>query len=546
MYSVSNHRTGSPVQLLLPMLFMCTTCNAVNIPTTPTSKHNILHIISDDLRPDLGVYLSDESRNTPNIDKLASSGTVFLRAYAQQAVCGPSRNSFLSGRRPDLSRSWNFINHFRQDHPYWTSLPGLFVKDNDYISLGAGKTYHPKLPPEYDGDKSWSKESLPYRNPCWNTADDPDAKFQDGGLPCFFCSIDIESHLFPKKFNTTVANEFCTTDAYEDTLSIWNGIQQLKKVPKDKFFYLVIGMHKPHLPWQASSADFAKHPLEKVQVAANRYPPKNVPSIALQYTEKEIHESPYDPILNSSAQLARRAYYATITGMDRKLKKLFDALEDTGRANNTAILFHSDHGWSLGENGEWRKFTNFEVATQVPFIISVPWIKNQVTTNQNFVELVDLFPTIMDLSGVQALSQNETISGTSLVPMLTNKTFQKKNNYALSQYPRRVLHKNESWKDNSIIHRNRSEFTHMGYTIRTSNWRYTEWAEWNQTDLIPIWSTNWNTTVNELYDHRNEQDYPINFDDTSETENVVTNFSKIAKHLSKILRMEFPSKVKST
>lgn len=111
-------------------------------------KHSVIHIIVDDLRPEFGAY-GVPHRHTPNIDKLASNGTVFDRAYCQQAVCGPSRNSFLTGRRPDRSRTWNFINSFREDHPEWTSLPGLFLK-NGALALGAGKIYHPKMPAEYD------------------------------------------------------------------------------------------------------------------------------------------------------------------------------------------------------------------------------------------------------------------------------------------------------------------------------------------------------------------------------------------------------------
>ena len=152
-----------------------------------SSEHSVLHVISDDLRPDLGAY-GAVGAHTPNIDALASTGLTFDRAYAQQAVCGPSRNSFMSGRRPDRSRSWNFINHFREDHPEWTSLPGVFRKAGA-LALGAGKTYHPKLPPAYDSDASWSPAALPYRNPCWNTADNTNISFQDGGLPCIPCAI---------------------------------------------------------------------------------------------------------------------------------------------------------------------------------------------------------------------------------------------------------------------------------------------------------------------------------------------------------------------
>lgn len=518
------------------------------LPCTST-KHNILHIISDDLRPELGAY-GLTNRHTPNLDQIAATGTTFLRTYAQQAVCGPSRNSFLSGRRPDRSRSWNFINHFRQDHPNdWTSLPGIFNNDPDFISIGAGKAYHPKLPPAYDGNKSWSSVALQnggYKNPCWNTADNPNNTFQDGGLPCFFCKIDLLSRIFPKLYNTTVANEFCTVDAYEDELSVMNAIQQLKQVvaQKNKYFYLAVGMHKPHLPWQASVEDFNQHPLSQIKPAKYQYPPKNVPAVALQYTEHEIHESPYDPIQNQSAILARRAYRATITGMDRKLRPLLDELKRLNVYNNTAIVFHSDHGWHLGEQGEWRKFTNFEIATKVPLIVSVPWITNQISRTNELSELIDVYPTIVELSGViNPIPDIDTIDGISLVPMLTNETASVKK-YALSQYPRRVRKNRKEWDGNSIIHHARCNFTHMGYTIRTKEWRYTEWTKWNGTLLLPIWNKVWNDVVNELYDHHNEILYPINFDSHEENINVVNDFVDVARNMSKLVRNVFPSKKK--
>ena len=106
----------------------------------PSHAHNILHIVVDDLRNDLGAY-GIVGSYTPNIDKLAKEGVVFDRAYCHQAVCAPSRNSFMTGRRPDKSRSWNFINHFREDHPDWTTIPGLFLKEKkaSSYSIGVGK-----------------------------------------------------------------------------------------------------------------------------------------------------------------------------------------------------------------------------------------------------------------------------------------------------------------------------------------------------------------------------------------------------------------------
>jgi len=272
--------------------------------------HNVVHVVFDDLRSELGAYGANGAV-TPTLDKLAASGTVFDRAYAQQAVCGPSRNSFLSGRRPDKSRSWNFINHFREDHPEWTSLPGVFLSAG-VAALGAGKLYHPKLPPEYDGNRSWSDEALPYRNPCWNTASYPATfpKFQDGGLPCVPCATDIEHYILHT--NSTVANDWCELDAGEDTLSVEMALHQLRAAAgAGRQFYLAVGLHKPHLPWQASAADFAAHPLDGVEPARYLFPPTGVPGIALQDSDSK---DPFTPLPNASARAARRAYRAAITG----------------------------------------------------------------------------------------------------------------------------------------------------------------------------------------------------------------------------------------
>ena len=199
-------------------------------------------------------------RHTPNIDAIAANGTVFDRAYAQQAVCGPSRNSFLSGRRPDSSRCWNFINSFREDHPEWTTLPGLFLRPNA-LSLGAGKAYHPTVPPRYDGARSWSPAALPFDNPCFNTAATANLSCHvghtgecDGGLPCVFCPIDIASHLPGSDVNVTVANEFCELDAREDDATVAKATALLR-LAAEKIktvglmqFYLAVGLHKPHMP----------------------------------------------------------------------------------------------------------------------------------------------------------------------------------------------------------------------------------------------------------------------------------------------------------
>jgi iduronate 2-sulfatase len=190
-------------------------------------------------------------------------------------------------------------------------------------ALGSGKSYHPKLPPQYDSKKSWSKASLPYENPCWNTAD-TNISFQDGGLPCFPCPIDLRKYLL-NDVNVTVANEYCSVDAEEDTLTVDHAIKLLKEaVGKDQLFYLAVGLHKPHMPWQYDAEDLAKHPLSSITLPKHPHPPNGMPDLAFHFTDEKApgHATPWTPLADADILNARRAYRASVTGMDRKLGKV--------------------------------------------------------------------------------------------------------------------------------------------------------------------------------------------------------------------------------
>eukprot|EP00041_Stephanoeca_diplocostata_P030796 m.940886 g.940886 ORF g.940886 m.940886 type:complete len:465 (-) comp23830_c1_seq4:363-1757(-) len=453
----------------------------------------------------------------------------------------------MTGRRPDRSKCWNFINHFRENHPEWTTIPGMFLKASG-LALGSGKVFHPKIPPEYDGDRSWSSAALPFRNPCWNTADQNTTKFQDGGLPCVPCPVDIDHYVF--KANISVANEFCEIDAYEDTLSIDDAISMLNKAVDSGSspFYVAVGLHKPHMPWQFSAEDVAKHPIGDIKLPVQRTPPQNMPPIAFHFTDDSLpeHADPWTPVSANGTLYARQAYRAAVTGMDRKLGKLLHALDTLGLTPTTAVVLHGDHGWQLGELGEWRKMTNFENAVRVPLIIRAPWLSQPQTLSRNprtaaLVELVDIAVTIAELAGI-TLPANETFDGVSLIPLLTSPAGRANNqsvkSVALSQYPRRIVDPSNPWRGNGIIRTDRTKFTHMGYSIRTLQWRYTEWVVWNQTALVPEWGAP--VHARELYDHRNDSAYAVDFD-AYDTDNVAADpaYASVVMELSKTLRGHF-------
>lgn len=435
---------------------------------------------------------------------------------------------------------WNFINSFREDLPDWTTLPGLFL-DNGALAYGSGKTYHPKIPPYYDGNKSWSPAALPYFNPCWNTADDPKipSEFQDGGLPCVPCAVDIEHYVFGKPIS--VATEMCETDAFEDTFTIERAVHFLQAAASSgKQWYLGVGLHKPHLPFQAAPEDWALHPLNSSTLPTHRVPPVGMPDVAFHFSESSVHSSPWQPLPDNDTLAARRGYAAAATGMDRKLGVLMSALDKLGLANSTAVVLHSDHGWQLGEHGEWRKMTNFELATRVPLIIRAPWVTGPGgggARASGLVELVDIMPTIAELAGVP-LPSGKTYDGTSLVPLLRNGSTTVKA-AAFSQYPRHVTNPAEAWDNNGILRCPRSNFTHMGYSVRTRNWRYTEWVRWNGTSLTPLWDE---VDGRELYDHRGEPLFPVDFNryENVNVANATVNVG-VVEALSKLLREGFPT-----
>ena len=277
----------------------------------------VLYVVVDDLRPELGAY-GVETVRTPNIDALARRSVVFDAAFAQQAVCGPSRNSFLSGRRPDASRSWNFINSFREDHPEWQSLPGQF-KDSGWRSMGVGKIFHPDVPPHYDGNRSWSPEALPFENPCYTQ-----------GVLCIPCPTEV----FPK-LDWLGLNAWCEEEALDDFFTTQRAVQYLEKYANDLKaqlrsdhtfrapdfhtskkdlplqsasstsggLFLAVGLHKPHLPWQAEKRFYDLYPpIDNISLAAHQVEPSGMPDIAFADNGSP---SPTQPVNDSTARAVR-------------------------------------------------------------------------------------------------------------------------------------------------------------------------------------------------------------------------------------------------
>ena len=418
-------------------------------------KMNVLFIAVDDLRPELACYGAAQMRS-PNIDRLASRGLLFERAYCQVAVCNASRNSMLSGCRPDTTRIFNNQIFLRPTMPDVLTLPQHF-KNNGWYTMSLGKIFHHSEREPGDDPQSWSEPAWyhgePYRQ--WFTKESLDYVKKLKALP---------KEQQPKQLRAApfeASNE--PDDVYPDGLTAAKAIETLQRLKgTEKPFFLGVGFVKPHLPFTCPQKYWDMYPVETIQLPDNYYPPKNVPAPALhnEYELRSYGTVPADGRVSREMALNLiRGYRACVSFMDAQVGRVLEELDRLGLRDNTIVIFWGDHGYHLGENGLFTKMTNFELGTHVPLIVSAPGQKAAGQRTRALVELVDLYPTLAELCG---LERPLHLEGTSFAPLL-EKPDQSWKTAAFSQYVR-------AGKENF-----------MGRSIRTDRWRYTEWTN-NATD----------------------------------------------------------------
>lgn len=415
---------------------------------------NVLFIIADDLRPELGCYSS--LAKTPTIDKLAQRGVVFDRAYCQQALCNPSRSSFLTGIRPDTLGLWTNAIHFRERRPDVITLPQYF-KQHGYVTRDVGKIFHNWHTKEHGDAVSWSApEFLHYAN---HGQDKPSGTSTPDLATAPNCQRMAVSD--SEYYDGKVANE---------------AVRVLGEI-KDKPFLLAVGFWKPHAPFNAPDRYWKLYDQTPFpNLSAN--PPEGAPALAF-HDSRELRGVPpkQKQFGEADAKQMRQGYLANITYMDTQLAKVLAALEQHGLADSTVIVFTSDHGYHLGEHGLWAKTSCFELDARVPLIIAAPKMKQAGVRTSSLVELLDLFPTLSDLCGLPASSGLE---GVSLRPVLENANVELKKG-VFTQHPRPAyFDRTEKGIPDA-----------MGYSVRTDKVRYTEWREWETDRLV----------ASELYEH---------------------------------------------
>ncbi|MES3019872.1 MAG: sulfatase [Bacteroidota bacterium] len=433
--------------LTILILFGC----GINKGFSFQQKPNVIFIAVDDLRPELACY-GNETVKSPNIDQLAKSGVLFNRAYCQQAVCSPSRTSVMTGRRPNTTKVWDLKTHFRTTIPDVITLPQYF-KNNGYFTQSIGKIYH---------DPQSAQDALSWSAPEILAVTKKEGKY--------VLSVNLQNKT-PKAAAVEMAD--VPDEVYVDGQVADQALTVLNKI-KDKPFFLALGFRRPHLPFSAPKKYWDLYDREKIHLPVQRTIPKNIPPYTAHKNEELKGYSDIDSnISDRKTRELLHGYYAAISYTDAQIGKVLAELDRLNLTKNTIIVLWSDHGFHLGEKGLWAKSTNYELDTRVPLIIAAPGKKQGVVSN-GLVELVDLYPTLADLGGLQI---PDGLEGTSLTPLLINPN-QPWKNAVFSQFPR-------PW-----IYKGAPEL--MGYAMRTDRYRYVEWRDFKTAEVKAV----------ELYDRQ--------------------------------------------
>jgi iduronate 2-sulfatase len=404
-------------------------------------KPNVLFIAIDDLRANLGIY-GDPLAVTPHIDRLAENSVVFYRHYVQQPSCAPSRTSMLTGLRPDEVEVINHNIHFRDTRPDVVTLPQLF-KLNGYESVGIGKITH--WQPGFQDSVSWHREyysANPGREYQYALPEN-----QTGGKEAATEKADVDDDAHLEGIFTNLAVD--ALESFRDN-----------QTP----FFLAVGYFRPHLPFVAPTRYWDMYDRDDFYPIAQPDRPAYAPEIAFHNNNelRGYNDIPDEGPLSIEKQMElRHGYYAAISFVDAQIGRLIDKLEELGLRENTIIVLWSDHGFHLGEQSIWGKSTNFELDAHSPMMISVPGMTHPGAVTGAFVESLDLYPTIVDLTG---LEPQGTLSGRSLRPLLEDAETTWRE-YAFTQFPRPY----------GAAIGGGVPLTHMGYSVRVPEWRFTGW-----------------------------------------------------------------------
>lgn len=416
--------------------------DTLSVESDDKKQHtNVLVFLIDDLRPDLGTY-EHQHVLSPNIDKLASEGVRFTQAYAQQAICGPSRVSLMTGLRPETTGLYTIRadGRLRPNQPDVVSMPQLF-KQSGYKTVSIGKVYHSTV----DDQENWSTHIKK--------------------LPNFYSIEGNKEKKFAYEAGE-VDDEF-----YKDGKVATDAIATLKQLKDDKFL-MFVGFSKPHLPFNAPKKYWDWYDRNQFAVPSRKKPNDMYRLALTKWGELRMYggipkEGDADDELTKTLI---HGYYASVSYMDAQLGRVMQALDELGLRENTVVVLTSDHGYKLGEYGAWNKHTNMELDTKIPFIVSRELSHEQRKAgviSDAIVENVDIFPSLAEVADLTM----PKVDGESFLSIVDNP--------------------NGSFKPAAYSLFNRGKT--MGVTVTDGQWRYTEWRDAKTQEV----------KFTELYNHTN-------------------------------------------
>ncbi|MEX2214993.1 MAG: sulfatase [Phycisphaeraceae bacterium] len=418
-----------PLVYLFALAIFLSNLTASPALAADAKKPNVLFIAVDDLNDWINVMGGSPTPiKTPNFDRLAARGMLFTNAQCAAPACNPSRAALMTGLRPSSTGVYHNDQPWRPAMPKAVTLSQHFMSQG-YTALGAGKIFHGG----FDDDASWNDY------------------FKKGGDP----KPKVASVSGLKKGHFDWGPVDANDEDMNDYRVVSWCIEQLQK-PREKPLFLACGIFRPHLPWYVPQKYFDMYPLAKIRVP--NVPAgdlKDVPAAGVKIARPEGDHAAVTQ--NDQWKQAVQGYLASITFADAQLGRLLEALDKSPAKDNTIIVLWGDHGWHLGEKEHWRKFTLWEEAARVPMMIVAPGVTKAGAKCDKPVNLIDLYPTLIELCSLDA---RQELEGVSIVPLLKDAE--------------------AKWDRPSLTTHGRSN-----HALRSEQWRYIRYADGSE----------------ELYDH---------------------------------------------
>jgi iduronate 2-sulfatase len=400
-------------------------------PAYAAKPMNVLFITIDDLRPELGSYETD-GIITPHIDRLAAKGLQFNAAYCQYPVCNSSRSSFLTGLRPDEHGIFANKVALRNKWPDLVTLPQLF-RHNGYFSAGLGKLFH--MGTDEEGNQTLFRDDASFDHFFKAKGQEPKIGSQGEGRKLGDGTVRWARWLAAEGGDTAQADGMLAAEAV-----------RLLEENHDKPFFIGVGFHKPHDPFIAPKEYFDLYPLDEIELA-------NDPSDRTPLVEHALLDAyNFETFTDKDRREFKRAYHACTTFVDAQVGKLLAAMDRLKLWDNTIVVLLGDHGYHLGEHGWWNKVTVFDIGARVPLVMWVPKSAGMGAETEAVVELLDVYPSLVELCHLQPPHQ---LQGKSLSPIVDDPSV--------------------SWKNPAFTQVTRSSVG-MGYSVRYGDWRLTQWG----------------------------------------------------------------------